>query len=87
MWLGDEKPQLLAPESRDAELDAMVADEQSPNGEDQDSSAHGRHGSGDSGVYSTEEDSGHSSTTHAHLLMSGKKHRGELHDGTLLELC
>ncbi len=65
-----------------AELDAVAVDEHS-NTEEQDSSAHSRHGSGDSGVYSTEEDS----TTHADLQMSGRKHREEVHDGTLLELC
>ncbi|XP_016339593.1 interferon alpha/beta receptor 1b-like isoform X2 [Sinocyclocheilus anshuiensis] len=92
LWLSDsEKPQLLAPESPEsvcellvmvsAELDAVAVDEHS-NTEDQDSSTHGRHGSGDSGVYSTEEDSGHRSD----LQMSSRKHREELHDGTLLEL-
>ncbi len=65
-----------------AELDAVVVDEHS-NTEDQDSSAP----SGDSGVYSTEEDSCHRSTTHADLQMSSRKHTEELHDGTPLELC
>ncbi|RXN21708.1 interferon alpha beta receptor 1a-like protein [Labeo rohita] len=92
-----EKPQLLAPESREsvceplvmvrAVLDAEEVDEQSSNAEDQDSSTHGRHGSGDSGVYSAEEDSGRRSTSHADLQMSVTKHRGELHDGTLQQLC
>uniref|UniRef100_A0A673I765 Fibronectin type-III domain-containing protein n=1 Tax=Sinocyclocheilus rhinocerous TaxID=307959 RepID=A0A673I765_9TELE len=92
LWLSDsEKPQLLAPESPEtvcemlvmvsAELDAVAVDEHS-NAEEQDSSTHGRHGSGDSGVYSTEEDSCHRSD----LQMSSRKHREELHDGTLLEL-
>ncbi len=90
LWLSDpEKPQLLAPESPEsvceplvmvsAELDAVAVDEHS-NTEDQVYS-------GDSGVYSTEEDSCHRSTTHADLQMSNKKHREELYDGTLLELC
>ncbi|KAI2661062.1 Interferon alpha/beta receptor 1a [Labeo rohita] len=98
LWLSDsEKPQLLAPESREsvceplvmvrAVLDAEEVDEQSSNAEDQDSSTHGRHGSGDSGVYSAEEDSGRRSTSHADLQMSVTKHRGELHDGTLQQLC
>ncbi|XP_016097611.1 interferon alpha/beta receptor 1a-like [Sinocyclocheilus grahami] len=93
LWLSDsEKPQLLAPESPEsvcellvmvsAELDAVAVDEHS-NTEEQDSSTHGRHGSGDSGVYSTEEDTGHRSD----LQMSSRKHREELHDGMLLELC
>ncbi|RXN03167.1 interferon alpha beta receptor 1a-like protein [Labeo rohita] len=98
LWLSDsEKPQLLAPESREsvceplvmvrAVLDAEEVDEQSSNAEDQDSSTHGQHGSGDSGVYSAEEDSGRRSTSHADLQMSVTKHRGELHDGTLQQLC
>ncbi|XP_016097644.1 interferon alpha/beta receptor 1a-like [Sinocyclocheilus grahami] len=93
LWLSDsEKPQLLAPESPEsvcellvmvsAELDAVAVDEHS-NAEEQDSSTHSRHCSGDSGVYSTEEDTGHRSD----LQMSSRKHREELHDGTLLELC
>ncbi|XP_073701751.1 interleukin-10 receptor subunit beta [Garra rufa] len=97
LWLSDsEKPQLLAPGSPESvceplvmvrpELDAVSVDEHL-NAEDQDSSAHSRHGSGDSGVYSTEEDSCHRSSTHTDLQMTSKKHREELHDGTLLELC
>ncbi|XP_042586475.1 interferon alpha/beta receptor 1a-like [Cyprinus carpio] len=91
-----ETPQLLAPESPEsvceplvmvsAELDAVAVDEHSNAGE-QDSSTHSRHSSGDSGVYSTEEDSSHRSTTHADLQMSSRKHRVELRDGTLRELC
>ncbi|XP_059403003.1 interferon alpha/beta receptor 1a-like [Carassius carassius] len=90
------KPQLLSPEYPESvceplvlvrtELDAVAVDEHSNAGEE-DSSTHSRHGSGDSGVYSTEEDSSHRSTTHTDLQMSSQKHRVELHDGTLLELC
>ncbi|XP_073701452.1 interferon alpha/beta receptor 1a-like isoform X3 [Garra rufa] len=94
LWLSDsEKPQLLAPGSPESvceplvmvrpELDAVSVDEHL-NAEDQDSSARS---SGDSGVYSTEEDSCHRSSTHTDLQMTSKKHREELHDGTLLELC
>ncbi|KAF4109515.1 interferon alpha/beta receptor 1a-like [Onychostoma macrolepis] len=94
LWLNEsEKPQLLAPESPEsvceplvvvsAELDAVAVDERSHTG-DQDSSAHS---SGDSGVYSTEEDSCHRSTTHADLQMSSRKHREKLHDGMLLDPC
>uniref|UniRef100_A0A671M5S7 Interleukin 10 receptor, beta n=1 Tax=Sinocyclocheilus anshuiensis TaxID=1608454 RepID=A0A671M5S7_9TELE len=93
LWLSDsEKPQLLAPESPEsvcellvmvsAELDAVAVDEHS-NTEEQDSSTHSRHGSRDSGVYSTEEDTCHRSD----LQMSSRKHREELHHGMLLELC
>lgn len=97
LWLSEsETPQLLAPESPEsvceplvmvsAELDAVAVDEHSNAGE-QDSSTHSRHSSGDSGVYSTEEDSSHRSTTHADLQMSSRKHGVELRDGTLRELC
>ncbi|XP_043104814.1 interferon alpha/beta receptor 1a-like [Puntigrus tetrazona] len=96
LWLSDsEKPQLLAPESPEsvceplvvvsADLDAVAVDEHL-NAEEQDSSAHSRHGSGDSGVYSTEEDSCHRST-HTDLQTSSRKHREEMHDGNRLEIC
>ncbi|XP_042619198.1 interferon alpha/beta receptor 1a-like isoform X2 [Cyprinus carpio] len=88
LWSSDSrKQQLLAPESPESvceplvmasvELDAAVV-----NTEDQDTSSHSWHGSGDSGVYSTEEDSSHRSD----LQMTGRKHREEQHDGTQLEL-
>ncbi|KAK2915742.1 hypothetical protein Q8A67_000116 [Cirrhinus molitorella] len=93
LWLGDsQKPQLLASESGEsvcceplvianAELDVVAVDEHSKV-EDQDFSTYRRTGSGVSGVYSTEEDYCHRSTTHTDLQMSSKKHREELHDGT-----
>ncbi|KAK2905530.1 hypothetical protein Q8A67_007329 [Cirrhinus molitorella] len=99
LWLNDsEKPQLLSPECPESVCEPLVMvnavldeveamDEQSVNAEEQDSSAHSRTGSSDSGVYSTEEDSCHRSTTHTDLQMSSKKHRAQLHDGTLMELC
>ncbi|KAK2905529.1 hypothetical protein Q8A67_007328 [Cirrhinus molitorella] len=99
LWLNDsEKPQLLSPASPESVCEPLVMvnavldeveamDEQSVNAEEQDSSAHSRTGSSDSGVYSTEEDSCHRSTTHTDLQMSSKKHRAQLHDGTLMELC
>ncbi|XP_051762367.1 interferon alpha/beta receptor 1a [Ctenopharyngodon idella] len=100
LWVSDsEKPQLLPPESPSsvcehldmisAEMDAVM-DAQSLNSEDQDTSAPSRHGSGDSGFNSTEEDfSRHGAITDVQtddVCRTNRKHAEELHDGTL-ELC
>ncbi|XP_048048429.1 interferon alpha/beta receptor 1a-like isoform X1 [Megalobrama amblycephala] len=100
LWSPDsEKPQLLPPESPgsvcehldliSAEMDT-VTDAQSLNSEDQDTSAPSRHGSGDSGFNSTEEDfSRHGAFTDVQtddVCKTNRKHTEELHDGTL-ELC
>nr|WLN68922.1 cytokine receptor family member B5 [Hypophthalmichthys molitrix] len=101
LWSSDsEKPQLLPPESPgsvcehldmiSAEMDAVM-DAQSSNSEDQDTSSPSRHGSGDSGFNSTEEDfSQHGAIADRSqtddVCKTNRKHTEELHDGTL-ELC
>ncbi|XP_051564099.1 interferon alpha/beta receptor 1a-like [Myxocyprinus asiaticus] len=57
----------------------------------QDTGNHSRHGSGDSGVYSTEEDSCHTHITHTdvqieNMFKTKTGHREETHDG-MHELC
>ncbi|ROL48997.1 Interferon alpha/beta receptor 1a [Anabarilius grahami] len=97
LWSSDsEKPQLLPPDSPgsvcehldmiSAEMDAVM-DAQSLNSEDQDTSAPSRHGSGDSGFSSTEEDfSQHGAITDGQtddVCKTNRRHTEELHDGTL----
>lgn len=100
LWLSDsETPHLLPSLRSDSVWDQLdmisaetdtVPDIQISIPEDQDTSVPSRHGSGDSGFNSTEEDSGvrqlsstHTDTHTDHRCQTDTQHREEMHDGTL----
>ncbi|XP_039506278.1 interleukin-10 receptor subunit beta isoform X1 [Pimephales promelas] len=95
LWLSDsETPHLLPPPRSSSVWDQLdvsaetdtIPDRQMSSAEDQDSGVPSRHGSGDSGFSSTEEDSSVRplrSTHTDHRCKTDTLHREEMHDGTL----
>ncbi|XP_052004768.1 interleukin-10 receptor subunit beta [Xyrauchen texanus] len=99
-WSSDsDMPKLLHPESESVCDHLVLNSVETPDTEaivtdaliSQDTVMHSRHGSGDSGVYSTEEDSGHTHITRTDVQMEGlcktkTDHSEETHD-RMHELC